>query len=123
MAIKPAYELTESVAKPVELGRCLILIWIGLVMGVARGWGAADSTLASTAQPTPESERLAAQLRVGRWIWTTNFADKQVCRLWRTFTLPATNGVRKANLRITADNVYHLYLDGREIGKVRTYIR
>ena len=35
---------------------------------------------------------------IGRWIWTTNFADKQICRLWRSFTLPATNAVRKANL-------------------------
>jgi signal transduction histidine kinase len=71
---------------------------------------------ASTAQPTPLSEKEAAELGIGRWIWTTNFADKQTCRLWRTFTIPATNAVRKANLRITADNQYSLYLDGREIG-------
>jgi len=63
------------------------------------------------------SDRLADELRIGRWIWTTNFADKQVCRLWRAFSLPATNSVRKANLRITADNLYRLYLDGREIGQ------
>ena len=72
---------------------------------------------AIVAKPTPESEKLAAELGLGRWIWTTNFADKQTCRLWRGFTLPNTNGVRKANLRLTADNSYRLYLDGREIGQ------
>jgi signal transduction histidine kinase len=69
------------------------------------------------AQPTPELEKIAADLGLGRWIWTTNFADKQTCRLWRAFTIPATNAVRKANLLITADNSYRLYLDGREIGQ------
>lgn len=72
---------------------------------------------ASVAQPTPELESLAGELGLGRWIWTTNFADKQTCRLWRAFTIPVTNAVRKANLLITADNSYRLYLDGREIGQ------
>lgn len=72
---------------------------------------------ASVAQPTPELEKLAAESGLGRWIWTTNFADKQTCRLWRAFTIPTTNAVRKANLLITADNSYRLYLDGREIGQ------
>ena len=71
----------------------------------------------SNANISPEAERVAAELGVGRWIWTTNFTDKQECRFWRAFTLPATNAVRKANLRITADNLYRLYLDGREIGQ------
>lgn len=72
---------------------------------------------ASAAQPTVESEKAAGDLGIGRWIWTTNFADKQTCRFWRAFTIPATNAVRKANLYITADNSYRLYLDGREIGQ------
>lgn len=76
-----------------------------------RGPGAA-----TMAQPTAESEKVAAELGIGRWIWTTNFADKQECRFWRAFTIPATNAVRKANLLITADNLFRLYLDGREIG-------
>ena len=71
----------------------------------------------STARPTLESDKVAAELGIGRWIWTTNFADKQECRFRRAFTLPATNAVRKATLRITADNLYRLYLDGREIGE------
>jgi len=89
-----------------------------LLLLAGSSWGAdkRGPGPATTAQPTPLSEQESAQLGIGRWIWTTNFADKQVCRLWRAFTIPATNTVRKANLRITADNQYSLYLDGREIG-------
>jgi len=72
---------------------------------------------ATVAKPTKESEKAELEWGVGRWIWTTNFADKQFCRLWRAFTIPATNVVLKARLRLTADNSYRVYLDGREIGQ------
>lgn len=72
---------------------------------------------ATVAKPTKESAEAEQKLGIGRWIWTTNFADKQTCRLWRAFTISPTNVVRKANLRLTADNSYRLYLDGREIGQ------
>jgi signal transduction histidine kinase len=98
-----------------------VILLCGICLGRFGGGDAiADSRgpgPASHAAPTPEAERVATELGLGRWIWTTNFADKQVCRLWRTFTIPATNAVRKANLRLTADNSYRLYLDGREIGQ------
>jgi signal transduction histidine kinase len=95
-----------------QLFGCLGLV-CALLTFAESSWAAGPAT---TAQPTPESEKKAAALGIGRWIWTTNFADKQTCRLWRAFTIPPTNTVRKANLRITADNQYSLYLDGREIG-------
>ena len=63
--------------------------------------------------PTP----VAAELGIGNWIWTTNVADKQTCRLWHTFDVPADTLVAKATLRITADNGYRVFLDGREIGR------
>jgi signal transduction histidine kinase len=66
---------------------------------------------------TPEAEKVTAQLAVGSWIWTTNFDDKQICRFWRSFSVPENDHVRQAILRITADNSYHLYLDGRDIGE------
>jgi signal transduction histidine kinase len=95
---------------------------LGLFFGGSVGAGAQSDAErgpgpASRAQPTVASERAEAKLEIGKWIWTTTFAEKQVCRLWRAFTLPGTNVVRKANLRITADNLYRLYLDGREIGQ------
>lgn len=72
---------------------------------------------ATIAKPTKESEKAELAYGIGRWIWTTNFADKQSCRLWRTFTIPATNIILKAKLRLTADNSYRVYLNGREIGQ------
>ncbi len=71
----------------------------------------------ATIRITPEGERSATALGVGSWIWTTNFGEKQICRVWKAFELPATNQVKSAILRITADNLYRLYLDGREIGE------
>jgi len=61
---------------------------------------------------TPE----AATLGVGDWIWTTNVTDKQTCRLWRRFSIPNGSGVAHAILRITADDSYIVYLDGKEVG-------
>ena len=66
---------------------------------------------------TPQAEKAREQLGVGSWIWTTNFEDKQICRFWRAFSVPENDHVRQALLRITADNSYHLYLDGRDIGE------
>ena len=54
---------------------------------------------------------------IGSWIWDTNVCDRQTVRFWQTFNIP--NGVRvyAARLRLTADNEYILYLDGRELGR------
>lgn len=96
-----------------------------LVGALTLGWlalsssGLADepqSRPASVANPTPESQAAAKQAGLGCWIWTTNFSDKQFCRLWRSFSVPARSRLEQACLRITADNMYRLYLDGREIG-------
>jgi signal transduction histidine kinase len=62
---------------------------------------------------TPE----ASELGVGDWIWTTNVADRQSCHLWRGFDIPPSPPVVRAELRMTADNSYTVYLDGREIGR------
>ena len=59
----------------------------------------------------------ALELGIGNWIWTANVTDKQTCRLWRTVQVPAETFVSRAMLRITADNGYRLFLDGREIGR------
>lgn len=54
---------------------------------------------------------------LGQWIWDTNTFDKQTCLLWREFEIPRGTGVSNAILRITVDNGYTIFLDGRELGR------
>ena len=54
---------------------------------------------------------------MGAWIWDTNTFDRQTVRFWKAFEIPANNNVLRCRLRITADNEYILYLDGRELGR------
>jgi signal transduction histidine kinase len=54
---------------------------------------------------------------MGSWIWETNTFDRQTVRFWKSFEIPAGATIKRARLRITADNEYILYLDGEEIGR------
>lgn len=54
---------------------------------------------------------------MGPWIWDTNTFDRQTVRFWKSFEIPAGSTVLRSRLRITADNEYILYLDGRELGR------
>jgi two-component sensor histidine kinase len=54
---------------------------------------------------------------VGAWIWDSQTHDQQLCRFWRGFEIPAGAKVVNARLRMTADNSYSLFLDGRELGR------
>ncbi len=54
---------------------------------------------------------------MGSWIWETNTYDRQTVRFWKSFEIPAGAAISRARLRITADNEYILYLDGRELGR------
>ena len=54
---------------------------------------------------------------LGSWIWTKHAFDKQTCRLWKNFTIPAGAKVTRAQIRMTTDNGYRLFLDGRELGQ------
>jgi signal transduction histidine kinase len=54
---------------------------------------------------------------IGSWIWETNTYDRQTVRFWKSFEIPDGAVVTKARLRLTADNEYVLFLDGREIGR------
>jgi two-component sensor histidine kinase len=53
---------------------------------------------------------------VGAWIWAPQTYDKQTCRLWRAFEIPAGARVTKAQVHIGVDNGYRLMLNGRDIG-------
>jgi signal transduction histidine kinase len=54
---------------------------------------------------------------LGTWIWAHKTFDRQNCRLWKEFDIPAGAKVRAALLRMTADNGYQFFLDGRELGQ------
>jgi len=54
---------------------------------------------------------------MGAWIWDTNTFDRQTVRFWKSFEIQAGARVLRSRLRITADNEYILYLDGRELGR------
>jgi len=61
--------------------------------------------------------KFEATNHLGSWIWETNTFDRQIVRFWKTFEVPAKSQVVRANLRITVDNGYTLFLDGEEIGR------
>ncbi|HEX7652467.1 MAG TPA: ATP-binding protein [Verrucomicrobiae bacterium] len=54
---------------------------------------------------------------LGVWIWETNTYDRQIARLGKSFEVPVNRKLIKATLRMTVDNGYTLFLDGREIGR------
>jgi len=58
---------------------------------------------------------------VGDYIWAAATADKQTCRLWRSFDVPRGATVTKASLRVLADNGFVVLLDGRELGMGSDY--
>ncbi|HEX9045391.1 MAG TPA: ATP-binding protein [Verrucomicrobiae bacterium] len=73
--------------------------------------------LAADPAPANNSWILEMTNHLGQWMWETNTFDKQTCRFWKSFRVPNGSKATKATLRITADNGYSLYLDGREIGR------
>ena len=54
---------------------------------------------------------------LGSWVWASVTFDRQTCQLWRSFEIPATAKVELARIRMTADNEYTLFFDGREMGR------
>ena len=54
---------------------------------------------------------------LGRWIWSAQTSDKQFCQLWRAIEIPPAAKVSRALLKMTVDNGYRLFLDGRELGQ------
>jgi two-component sensor histidine kinase len=54
---------------------------------------------------------------VGNWIWTVETHDQQTCRFWKRIEIPDNASVVHAQLTIAADNAYHLFVDGREVGQ------
>ncbi len=53
---------------------------------------------------------------LGCWIWAQQVLDKQTIYLWRAFQVPQSDPVVHAQLSISADNAFTVWLDGQEIG-------
>jgi signal transduction histidine kinase len=54
---------------------------------------------------------------LGGWIWCDHTSDKQYCQFWRAVEIPRGATVARALLKMTVDNGYRLFLDGRELGQ------
>ncbi len=65
----------------------------------------------------PVTTRRNATNYLGQWIWAKETRDKQTCRFWKQFDIPKKTQVARAQLRITADDAYTVFLDGRELGR------
>jgi signal transduction histidine kinase len=72
---------------------------------------------AEPADDQPVNWVFEATNHLGQWIWETNTFDKQTVRFWKSFQVPAGSKITNANLRLTVDNGYTLFLDGQEIGR------
>jgi signal transduction histidine kinase len=58
-----------------------------------------------------------ARKGLGCWIWTDKTFDHQACRLWKDFDIPKDTKVVEARMRISVDDGYQMYLDGRELSQ------
>lgn len=94
----------------------VVLVWLRAGLAFGAGQPAEDSTPGLSVvrgQNIPAD----AKLGLGAWIWTDKTFDRQSCRLWKEFELPPKTKVVSARLRMTADNGYRFYLNGRELGR------
>jgi len=64
----------------------------------------------------PSQAEIAATNGLGCWIWSKQTLDKQTIHLWKSFNIPESNPATHAELRISADNAFRVWMDGKEIG-------
>jgi signal transduction histidine kinase len=64
----------------------------------------------------PSQAEIAATNGLGCWIWSKQTLDKQTIHLWKSFNVPKSNPATHAELRISADNAFRVWMDGKEIG-------
>ena len=114
------------------------LVCLLLFLGLTRGQSASASgtlvltnpfdsnTTAGASSPSEEVTKLQNSLFIrgstdfsdmGDWIWGEKTMDRQTSRFWKSFDIPYSTKVLRARLRLTGDNEYILYLDGRELGR------
>src|SRR5438876_2615745 len=93
------------------LGQAIVLLSFTLNLGLA----IAQEQTVSRNGIVPETPDVPENLTnvFGSWIWADKFFNGQTCLFWRAFNIPSSVPVQKARLRMTVDNNYVLFLDGR----------
>jgi signal transduction histidine kinase len=85
--------------------------------GAASLFATPEKAMMPDSNALSSGSKLDPQYGVGNWIWTTETHDQQTCRFWKRIDIPANGSVAWARLMISADDVYRLFVDGREIGQ------
>ncbi len=93
------------------------LSWAAVILLFSVFFPAASLAAGETSTNSDATLISEATNHLGLWIWDSKTFDKQTCRLWKAFVIPSDTSVSRALLRITVDNGYRLFLDGREIGR------
>ena len=122
---KSAFRLELIILFVMHVSRCKqpAVAWLGLqwvlfsVVAYPVSAPAESGAVTAAASAAPVMSPLNPKYDVGAWIWAAETHDQQLCRLWRAFEIPPAAKVVSARLRITADNSYSLFLDGRELGR------
>jgi signal transduction histidine kinase len=97
-------------------GATLALCLAGALAQPARGSDSVASP-ARAATGTSSPAVLDPTNGLGSWIWAAETYDRQTCWFWRSFEVPNSAPIVRALLRITADNGYTVFLDGRKVGE------
>jgi signal transduction histidine kinase len=107
----------------VPAGRNPLLSWLGLfglflTANISHGQTPLtnESQYSLSSIPPAANSILDPTNALGSWIWDKVTRDKQTCRFWKSFELPQNQPVVRAELNLTVDNGYDLFLDGRKIG-------
>lgn len=104
--------------------QCGLIIAASFLAAVARG--APDNADFDASSPnifvdydrakTPSEAEITATNGLGCWIWDRRVLDKQTIHLWKSFSIPKSDAGTHAELRISADNAFRVWIDGQEIG-------
>lgn len=103
------------VSRWIKTGVCLAFVLVGMLC------------LRSFAQDSGGQVRDRSGVSLGEgwpvahWIWEAQVRDKHPCRVWRVVEIPQWGRVKSAQVRITADNAYQLWLDERLLGQGVNY--
>ena len=106
----PPKEPSRKIARKLAAFASRFLAGILILLPLAKSLGQENTN--RVADLTAEVKK-----HLGQWIWSAETSDKQTCRFWKSFVIPAQPAVSHAMLHITVDNGYRLFLDGREIGR------